>query len=102
MLAMCCSWAQDDSAYTSKITSVDPGAAKVGASVTLHGAGLGKKTVVAVFVSTTTEDFAVTVVEQSEDKIVFKVPKVKPGEYKASIQVQKVILIQPVRLTVEE
>jgi hypothetical protein len=102
VLAVCCAWVQDTSEYTAKITSVEPAVAKVGTNVTLHGASLGKKTVVAVFVSTATEDFAATVVEQSDNKILIKVPNVKPGEYKASIQVQKTILIQPIRLTVQE
>ena len=91
-------WALD----TSRVASVEPATAKVGANVTLQGEGLGKKAVVAVFLSTTNEDFAATVVEQTNEKIVIKVPKVKPGDYSISIQVEKVIFIQPIHLMIEE
>ncbi len=91
-------WAQNNS----KVVSAEPAATKAGDTITLHGEGLGKKSVVAVFLSSTDEDFAATIVEQTEDKIVVKLPKVKSGVYKASIQVGKVILIQPVPVTIEE
>jgi hypothetical protein len=95
-------WAQDNPPILSKITSVEPDPAKIGAQVALLGVGLGKKSVVAVFLSTDQEDFAATVVEQSDGKIVIKIPKVKPGTYKTAIQVEKVILIQPVGVTIQE
>jgi len=89
-------WAQT----TSKIDKVEPVSVNVGDSVTLLGEGLGKKTVVAVFLSTDKDDFAATVVEQTDTKIVIKAPKVKPGAYKVGIQVGNAILIQPIYLTI--
>lgn len=86
----------------SKITTVEPAIGKVGDTITLHGEGLGKKRVVAVFLSTTNEDFGAVIVEQAADRIVMRIPKVKAGDYKVSLQVENVILIQPIHLTIEE
>ncbi len=85
-----------------RVTGVAPTAAKIGANVTVQGENLGKTNVVAVFVSNSSDDFPATVVEQTDAKIVIKVPKVKPGDYNVSIQVKTDILIQPIRLTVQE
>ena len=85
-----------------RVTSVDPAAAKSGGNVTIHGENLGKANVAGVFVSNSSDDFPGTVVEQSDTKIVMKIPKVKAGDYNVSIQVKADILIQPIRLTVQE
>jgi hypothetical protein len=91
-------WAQS----YSQVYKVEPASAKVGDSVTLHGEGLDRKLVVAVFLSTKDDDFAVVIVDQSSSKIVIKAPKVKPGDYKVGLQVEKNILIQPKVLTIEQ
>ncbi|HKV06129.1 MAG TPA: IPT/TIG domain-containing protein [Candidatus Acidoferrales bacterium] len=86
---------------TSRVTTVDPASGKVGDSVVVSGESLGKSHVSAVFLSDDKSDFKATLVEQSEDKITWKVPQVKPGDYNVSIQTGDAILIQPVRFTVE-
>ena len=86
-----------------RVTGVNPNAAKVGANVTVAGENLGKANVAAVFVSNSSDDFPATVVEQGDTKIVIKIPKeAKPGDYNVSIQVKGDILIQPIRLTVQQ
>jgi hypothetical protein len=84
------------------ITSVDPPAGKVDDTLTATGVNLGKGTVSAVFLSDDKTDYKATLVEQNEDKLVVKVPHVKPGDYNISIQTGNVIRIQPVRFTVQE
>jgi hypothetical protein len=91
-------WAQG----SPRVIGVDPATAKIGATVSVNGEHLGKANVAAVFVSNSSDDFPATVVEQTDAKIVIKVPKVKPGDYNVSIQVKSDILIQPIRLTVQE
>jgi hypothetical protein len=84
-----------------KITGVDPGMGKVNDSVTVSGSNLEKSSVAAVFLSDEKTDYKATIVEQAADKIVMKVPQVKPGSYNVSIQVGTGILIEPVRFTVQ-
>src|SRR5258708_10756845 len=85
-----------------RVTGVEPATAKIGATVTVNGENLGKSNVAAVFVSNSSDDFPATVVEQTDAKIVIKIPKVKAGDYNVSIQVKNDILIQPIRLAVQE
>lgn len=85
-----------------QVTGVDPPSGKVNDSVTVNGTNLGKGSVSAVFLSDDKDDFKATIVEQSEEKIVMKVPQVKSGVYRISVQVGDKILIKPVRFTVEE
>ncbi|MGD0962630.1 MAG: IPT/TIG domain-containing protein [Candidatus Acidiferrales bacterium] len=87
---------------TPKITKVDPPSGKVNDSLTVSGESLGKDSVAAVFLSDDKSDFKATIVSQAADKIVMKVPQVKPGGYNVSIQVGTGILIEPVRFTVED
>mgnify|MGYP001555400461 CR=1 FL=1 len=47
-------------------------------------------------------DYKATIVNQAADKIVMKIPQVKPGGYNVSIQVGNGILIEPVRFTVQQ
>jgi uncharacterized damage-inducible protein DinB len=47
-------------------------------------------------------DYKATLIEQNEEKIVMKVPHVRPGRYNISIQTGNAIYIQPVRFTVQE
>jgi hypothetical protein len=85
-----------------KVTAVDPSAGKVNDTVTVTGENLDKSTVSAVFLSDDKSDYKATIEEQSADKIVAKVPHVKPGSYNVSIQVGNSIYIQPVRFDVQE
>lgn len=86
----------------SRVVSVEPAAGKVGDTVTVVGENLDKKSVVMVYLSDSATDYKATVVEQTAEKIVVRIPKVKPGEYNVSIQVRNDIFIQPVRFVVEE
>ncbi len=85
-----------------KVTGVDPSSGKVNDSITVSGDALGKDSVVAVFLSDDKSDYKATIVNQGVNKIVMKVPQVKPGGYNVSIQVGNGILIEPVRFTVQE
>ena len=85
-----------------QVTGVDPPSGKVNDSITLTGTNLEKSSVSAVFLSDDKDDFKATVVEQTPEKIVMKVPQVKSGVYRISVQVGDKILIKPVRFTVEE
>jgi hypothetical protein len=86
---------------TPKITKVDPSTGKVGDSVAISGMDLAKDAVAGVFLSDDKSDYKAAIVSQAADKIVMKVPQVKPGGYNVSIQVATGILIEPVRFTVE-
>jgi len=85
-----------------QVTGVDPSSAKVNDSVTVSGENLGKASLSGIFLSDDKSDYKATIVTQDADKIVIKVPAVKPGIYNVSIQVADKIMILPVRLTVEE
>ncbi len=87
---------------TPQVTGVEPPSGKVNDSVTVSGVNLGKTNVSAVFLSDDKNDYKATVVEQSEQKIVMKVPQVKSGNYNVSIQVGDKLFIKPVRFKVEE
>ena len=97
LLAACLAWGQG----APRLTGVDPATAKVGQTVTAAGENLGKGTVIAVFLSDANNDYRLQVVEQTPEKIVFRVAQVKPASYNVSLQVKNEIFIQPVRLTVE-
>jgi hypothetical protein len=84
------------------VTAVDPSSGKVNDTVTVAGENLGKGTVSAVFLSDDKTDYKATLVEQDEEKIVMKVPHVRPSRYNISIQTGNAIYIQPVRFTVQE
>src|ERR1700732_4092615 len=85
-----------------RVTGVEPASGKVNDNVTVAGENLGKSNVSAVFLSDDKNDYKATVVEQSEQKIVMKVPQVKSGNYNVSIQVGDKLFIKPVRFKVEE
>ena len=87
---------------TPQVTGVEPPSGKVNDSVTVSGENLGKNNVSAVFLSDDKNDYKATVVEQSAEKIVVKVPQVKSGKYNVSIQVGDKLFIKPVRFNVEE
>jgi len=85
-----------------RVTGIDPSSAKVNDNVTVMGENLGKGSVSAVFLSDDKTDYKATLVEQAADKIVMKVPQMKPGDYNVSIQAGTRILIEPVRFNVRE
>jgi len=87
---------------TPLVTAVDPSSGKVNYAVTVAGENLGKGTVSALFLSDDKTDYKATLVEQNEEKMVMKVPHVRPGRYNISLQAGNAIYIQPVRFTVEE
>jgi IPT/TIG domain len=84
-----------------RVTGVEPASGKMNDNVTVTGENLGKSNVSAVFLSDDKTDYKATVVEQSDGKIVMKVPQVKAGDYKVSLQAGNNIYIQPVRFTVQ-
>ena len=84
------------------VTGVDPSSGKVNDTVTVAGENLGKDTVSAVFLSDDKTDHKATLIEQNAEKIVMKVPQVRPGRYNISVQKGNAIYIQPVRFTVQE
>ena len=92
------SWAQG----SPRVTGVEPTTGKVGSQVTIIGENLGKANVVAAYLSDNSDDYKAVVVDQTSEKIVVKIPKVKTGEYNVSIQIKNDILIQPVRFSVQE
>jgi len=85
-----------------RVTGVDPASGKVNDSVTVTGENLGKESVSSVFLSDDKTDYKAAVSDQAADKIVMKVPDVKPGNYNVSVQVGTRILIGPVKFTVLE
>jgi hypothetical protein len=87
---------------TPHVTGVEPTSGKVNDSVTVRGEYLGKGSVSAVFLSDDNTDYKATLLEQTEEKIVMKVPQVKPGDYHVSIQEGNKILILPIRFEVQE
>jgi translation initiation factor IF-2 len=87
---------------TPQVTGVDPQSGKVNDSVTVSGQNLGKDAVSAVYLSDDKNDYRATVVQQTAEKIVMKIPQVKPANYNVSIQVGDKLFIKPVRFKVEE
>lgn len=85
-----------------QITSVDPSSGKVNDSVTVTGQNLDKASVTSIYLSDDKDDFPATIVEQTGEKIVMKVPQVKSGSYHISVLAGKTIIIKPVRFTVED
>lgn len=83
------------------VKAVDPTSGKVNDSINVEGENLGKGVVSAVYLSDEKSDYKAVIVEQASDKIVLKIPQVKPGDYNVSVQSGAAIYIQPVRLTVQ-
>jgi hypothetical protein len=83
------------------VKAVDPTSGKVNDSISLAGENLGKGVVSAVYLSDDKSDYKAVIVEQASDKIVLKIPQVKPGDYNVSVQAGAAIYIQPVRFTVQ-
>jgi hypothetical protein len=88
--------------FAQSITGADPPSGKAEDTITLSGAKLAKDTVAGVFLSDDKTDYKATIVSQADDKIVIKVPHVKPGVYNVSVESAKQIMILPVHFTVQE
>jgi hypothetical protein len=84
-----------------RVAAVDPASGKPNDIVTVSGENLGKAQVSAVFLSDDKDDHKAVVVSQAADKIMIKIPDVKPRDYNVSIQSGNAILIQPVHFTVQ-
>ena len=74
---------------TPQVAGVEPSSGKANDNVSLMGENLGKASVSAVFLSDDTTHNEAKIVEQSAEKIVFKVPRIKPGNYRISIRVNR-------------
>lgn len=83
------------------VKAVDPTSGKVNDSISVEGENLGKSIVSAIYLSDDKSDYKAVIVQQANDKIVLKIPQVKPGDYNVSVQTGAAIYIQPVRLTVQ-
>jgi hypothetical protein len=83
------------------VKAVDPTSGKVNDSISVEGENLGRSVVSAIYLSDEKSDYKAVIVEQANDKIVLKIPQVKPGDYNVSVQTGASIYIQPVRLTVQ-
>ncbi len=93
------------SAQTCRIVSVDPMTAKVGDMIGATGEGVDSSNVEELYLTDGTNDIKVTMLEQTDKLIKFKIPaSVKPGRYSLMIKTkgaQPKLLEQPVKLTVE-
>jgi hypothetical protein len=83
------------------VKAVDPTSGKVNDSISVEGENLGKAVVSAVYLSDDKSDYKAVIIQQASDKIVLKIPQVKPGDYNVSVQAGAAIYIQPVRFTVQ-
>ena len=93
-------------AQSVQITSVDPPTAKVGDVVSAIGEGIGSANVDALYLTNDVQDAKVTMIEQTDKLIKFKVPGgVKPGRWALMIHMKSGggtrLLEQPVKVTVE-
>jgi IPT/TIG domain len=87
---------------SAQVTSVDPTSGKVNDTITVMGSNLDKASVSAVYLSDDKDDFKATIVDQAAEKIVIKVPQVKPGDYNITVQEGNKLFIKPVRFKVEQ
>lgn len=93
-------------AQGSHITSVDPVNAKVGDMVRATGEALGQGNVDELYLTNSTGDVKIGMIEQTETTITFKIPMgIKPGRWALMINLKMGtgtrLFEQPVRLTVE-
>jgi hypothetical protein len=86
-----------------RCTSLEPDTGKVGDVISLKGENLGKKNSGDVFLTDGSKDIKVTISDQSDTEIKFKVPQIKPGRYHVAILTanKASIIDQPVVLTIE-
>lgn len=94
------------SAQTARITSVDPPTAKVGDVVSASGEGIGSANVDELYLTNAVRDAKVSMIEQTDKLIKFKVPVgIKPGRWALMIHATSgsgtKLFEQPVKVTVE-
>jgi hypothetical protein len=87
-----------------RCTAVDPDTAKTGDTVNATCENVNKTTVADMYLTDGKDDTKVAVMEHTDDKVKFQVPRIKPGRYHlAFLTANKASMIeQPVALTVEE
>lgn len=92
-------------AQASRITTVDPATAKVGDTASANGEGIDKSKVEELYLTDGKLDIKVTISEQTDTLIKFKVPTaVKPGRWALMIKTKGAearLLEQPVKITIE-
>jgi hypothetical protein len=87
-----------------RCTAVDRDTAKTGDTVNATCENVNKSTVADMYLTDGKDDTKVAMMEHTDDKIKFQVPRIKPGRYHiAFLTANKASMIeQPVALTVEE
>jgi hypothetical protein len=87
-----------------RCTAVDPDTAKTGDTVNVTCENVNKSTVADLYLTDGKDDTKISVMEHTDDKIKFQVPRIKPGRYHiAVLTANKASMIeQPIALTVEE
>ena len=82
---------------------MDPDTAKTGDTVNATCENVTKSTVADLYLTDGKDDTKIAVMEHTDDKIKFQVPRIKPGRYHlAFLTANKASMIeQPVALTVE-
>jgi IPT/TIG domain len=87
-----------------RCTAVDPDTAKTGDTVNVTCENVNKSTVADMYLTDGKDDTKIAVMEHTDDKIKFQVPRIKPGRYHiAVLTANKASMIeQPIALTVEE
>jgi hypothetical protein len=87
-----------------RCTAVDPDTAKTGDTVNATCENVSKSTVADIYLTDGKDDTKIAVMEHTEGKIKFQVPRIKPGRYHLAIlTANKASMIeQPIALTVEE
>jgi hypothetical protein len=87
-----------------RCTAVDPDTAKTGDTVNATCENVNKSTVADMYLTDGKDDIKIAVMEHTNDKVKFQVPRIKPGRYHlAFLTANKASMIeQPVALTIEE
>ncbi len=87
-----------------RCTAVEPDTAKTGDTVNVTCENVNKSTVADMYLTDGKDDTKISVMEHTDDKIKFQVPRIKPGRYHiAVLTANKASMIeQPIALTVEE
>ena len=97
--------AAKDPMPTPLMRTVDPMTAKAGDVVTVTGDNLGKELVLEVYLTDRTNKTKVSVVEQTNDTVKFKVPNLKAGKYWLMVLAnfpEPLLIEEPCRLIVED
>jgi hypothetical protein len=99
-------FAPQATAQGSRITGVDPPTAKVGDVVRVAGEGLSQGAVDELYLTNASQDVKVSIIEQGEKVITFKIPvDIKPGRWALMIHLRAAtgtqFFEQPVKIKVE-